>query len=118
VEHRQRRVISLGGDPSPRRDRIEGEGDGSMTIDDDPEVEYSPLCERVSRDGKAVELQIFRLKGSAEGWSLEVVDDKGGSTVWDDLFATDQDARDEFYNTLELEGIRGFSDDHTSRSLH
>jgi hypothetical protein len=27
-------------------------------------------------------------------------------TVWDDTFADDQDAYDEFYRTLESEGIR------------
>ncbi len=89
-----------------------------MTIDDDPEIEYSPLSEEVSQEGTTVKLQIYRLKGGTEGWSLEVVDDKDGSTVWNDLFATDQEARDEFYRTLELEGIRSFSDDRPSESLH
>lgn len=96
-----------------------------MTIDNDPELEYSPLCEKISRDGTTVFLQIYRLKGGAEGWSLEIVDEKGGSTVWDDLFATDQDARDEFYKALEAEGIKGFSQERpsnlaslTSRGLH
>ena len=89
-----------------------------MTIDDDPEIEYSPLSEDVSREGATVKLQIYRLKGGTEGWSLEVVDDKGGSTVWDVLFATDQEARDEFYRTLELEGIHSFSAERPSESLH
>ncbi len=89
-----------------------------MTIDDDPELEYSSLCEEVSRDGTTVFLHIYRLKGGTDGWSLEVVDDKGGSTVWDDLFATDKDARDEFFETLEAEGIRSFSENKPSTSLH
>jgi hypothetical protein len=84
---------------------------------EDPEIEYSPLCEEVSRDGITVKLQIYRLKGGPEGWSLEVVDYKDSSTVWEDLFATDQDARDEFYRTLEMEGIHSFSEDRPS-SLH
>jgi hypothetical protein len=67
-----------------------------MTIDDDPEIEYSQFCEEVRRDGTSVKLQIYRLKGGAEGWSLEVVDNTDGSTVWEELFATDEDARDEF----------------------
>ena len=58
------------------------------------------------------------LKGGTEGWSLEVVDSQDGSTVWGDLFATDQDARDEFYRTLDAEGIRSFFVDHPSKSLH
>ena len=89
-----------------------------MTIDDDPEIEYSSLCGEVSREGTTVKLQIYRLKGSAEGWSLEVVDHKNGSTVWEDLFATDLEARDEFYRILDLEGIHSFSEDCPSKSLH
>jgi hypothetical protein len=89
-----------------------------MTIDEDPELEYSPFCEEIRRDGTAVKLQIYRLRGGTEGWSLEVVDSKNNSTVWDDMFATDQDARDEFYRTLETEGIHGFSEDRPSDSLH
>jgi len=74
--------------------------------------------EEVRRDGTTVKLQIYRLKGGTEGWSLEVVDDNGGSTVWEELFATDEDARDEFYRTLDAEGIRSFFVDHPSTSLH
>jgi len=89
-----------------------------MTIDDDPEIEYSQFCEEVRRDGTTVALQIYRLKGGTEGWSLEVVDNSGGSTVWEELFATDEDARDEFYRTLETEGIHSFAQDRPSESLH
>ena len=35
-----------------------------------------------------------------------MIDREGASTVWDDTFADDQDAYDEFYRALELEGIR------------
>ena len=71
---------------------------------DDWEIETSPLCESVARDGITVRVKIYRLRG--EGWSLEVIDQEGGSAVWDDTFANDQDAYAEFYRTLELEGIR------------
>jgi hypothetical protein len=33
-----------------------------MHDDDDPEIEYSPLCEEVTRDGLTVRVQIYRLK--------------------------------------------------------
>ena len=79
--------------------------------DDDVELEYSPLCGEVSRDGLTVNVQIYRVAGGNEGWSLEVVDHKGDSTVWSDLFATDRDAYAEFYKTLEMEGIRSFSEE-------
>jgi len=75
-------------------------------IDDDPDIERSPLCETVTRDGVTAQVEIYRIAGSTEGWSLEVIDEENASTVWDDLFATDQEAYAEFYRTLELEGIR------------
>jgi hypothetical protein len=81
-----------------------------MTDDDTPEIEYSPLCERVTRDGITVRVEIYRLAGRGEGWSLEVVDQLGGSTVWDGTFVKDEDAHAEFYRTLELEGIRSIAD--------
>ncbi len=76
--------------------------------EDDPEIEISPLSGTVSRDGLTVEVQICRLAKSSEGWSLEVVDHDGGSTVWEDLFATDHDAYQEFFETMATDGIRSF----------
>lgn len=77
-------------------------------IDDDPEIEESPLCGEVTRDGVTVRIEIYRLVEGDESWTLEVIDHEGGSTVWDDRFATDRDAYAEFYRTLETEGIRSF----------
>ena len=90
-----------------------------MTGDNDNEVEieYSPLCGDVTRDGITVSVQIYRLARIGEGWSLEVVDHNGASTVWTELFATDQVAYAEFFKTLETEGIRSFSEETTGR-LH
>ena len=62
-----------------------------MIEEDDPELEYSPLCGDVSRGGITIRVEIYRLAGRGEAWSLEVVDQEGGSAVWDDLFATDQE---------------------------
>lgn len=84
-----------------------------MHDEDDPEIEYSPLCEEVTRDGLTVRVQIYRLKNGDSGWSLEVIDQEGASTVWDDLFATDQGAFAEFSQTLETEGIQSFLTDRT-----
>jgi hypothetical protein len=39
-------------------------------------------------------LDIYKLEGG--GWSLEVVDEEGGPTVWEELFATDAAAFYEF----------------------
>ena len=79
-----------------------------MIEDDDPEIEESPLCERVTRDSVTVRVKIYRLAGSDGGWSLEVVDREGGSTVWDGTFSSDKDAYAEFLETLATEGIRTF----------
>jgi hypothetical protein len=72
----------------------------------DPKIEYSPLCESVTRDGITVRVEIYRIAGRGGGWSLEVIDREGASTVWDDTFPSDQDAYDEFYRALGSEGIR------------
>jgi len=63
----------------------------------------SPLSQRVARDGTAVEIEIY---GDGKGgWLLEVVDEFGTSTVWDDSFATDSSALAEALNTIDAEGI-------------
>jgi hypothetical protein len=80
-----------------------------MTEEDTPEIESSPFCTSVTREGITVRVEIYRIAGSGEGWSLEVVDQDGGSTVWSDLFATDRDAYAEFTQTLETEGVRSFA---------
>ena len=77
-------------------------------MEDDPEIEHSPLSADVKREGMTVQVCIYRIKGSREGWSLEVVDHEDGSTVWDELFDTDQAAFDEFLTTVEREGIGCF----------
>jgi len=87
----------------------------TMTEDDDPKIETSPLCGRVSRDGIAVRVEIYKLAGRSDGWSLEVVDQEGGSTVCDETFSNDKDAYAEFQRTLEREGIRSFAEQPSSR---
>ena len=75
--------------------------------DDDPEIENSPLSGPVSRNGITVSVEIYRVRNSADGWSLEVIDAERTSTVWDETFATDQDAYREFQRVLEAEGLPG-----------
>lgn len=43
-------------------------------------------------------------------WTLEVVDDNGTSTVWDDPFATDVEVLVEAQKTIHTEGSRAFRD--------
>ena len=77
-------------------------------IDDDIEIEYSPLCQKLKRDGIEIDIRIYRIDGSNEGWSLEVVDGEDASTVWDELFDPDQAALDEVMRTIEDEGMSVF----------
>ena len=83
--------------------------------DNDLKLEYSPLCGNITRDGLTVRVQIYRIAGRGDGWSLEVVDHTDASTVWGETFATDRDAYGEFFKTLETEGIRLFSEEATGR---
>lgn len=52
---------------------------------------------------KSIDIQIYRLPET--GWTIEVVHEHGNSTVWNDEFATDQDAFDEVMRTIAEDGI-------------
>ena len=63
----------------------------------------SPLEQTYAHAGHEVEIRIYRMPDSP--WTLEVCDVHGNSTVWDDTFATDRAALDEFFRTVREEGI-------------
>ena len=52
---------------------------------------------------------IVRLEHQTD-WSLEVVNSASTSIVWDDLFASDDEAFAEFERTVAEEGMRTFLD--------
>ncbi len=79
-------------------------------MDEEFELIESPLSQRIIRDGISVEVFIYRGKGE-KGWTLEVVDEDNGSTVWDGMFATEQDALAEVMKTIDVDGIRSFFSD-------
>ena len=85
---------------------------------DEVELEDSPLSGELTRDGVTVTVAIYRIRDAGEGWSLEVVDHEGASTVWDETFLTDQDAYQEFCRAVEAEGIRTFLDATPSEQRH
>ena len=64
-------------------------------MNDDPEIEMSPLCQEVSSGGNTVSVEIYE-DGEGE-WILEVVDKYGNSRVWDDSFPTDISVVSNFY---------------------
>ena len=70
---------------------------------EDIELIYSKHCQTVSRNNKTVKVEIY--SSGKNDWVLEVVDEDHNSTVWDEQFATEDDAYQEFQRTLEEEGI-------------
>ena len=75
----------------------------------EPNLVLSGLSGPVARDNVTVEVNIVRLEHETT-WSLEVVNDAGTSSVWDDLFPSDNDAYDEFLRTAAEEGMQTFLD--------
>lgn len=79
-------------------------------MEHEPNLVLSSRNGRITRDGMTVELCIIRLENSAD-WTLEVVNQKGTSIVWDDPFESDQAAFEEFERTIAEEGMKAFLDD-------
>ena len=73
---------------------------------EDIDLIHSPLTQTYSADGHSLRVLIYRLPDTQ--WSLEVVDEQGTSTVWDDLFETDKQALEEAIMAIESEGIGSF----------
>ena len=61
----------------------------------------------ISSGGKNLSVEIYRIKGTPD-WSLEIVDENGNSTVWDDLFASDKDAITEAKKAILEETTEAF----------
>ncbi|TCM16500.1 hypothetical protein EDF56_10779 [Novosphingobium sp. PhB165] len=78
--------------------------------DNDPPITVSPLSRMVSEDGITVRVEIFKLEAD-EGWTLEVINEAGTSTVWEDPFDSDASAFEAFKRAVEIEGIGTFLDD-------
>ena len=58
--------------------------------DEDFELEMSPLCQTLSSGGKELQIDIY---GDGDGkWILEIQDEHGNSTVWDEHFESDTTA--------------------------
>ena len=73
---------------------------------DNIDIIYSPLQQTYSADGHVVSIQIYRSHEAP--WVLEVVDEYGTSTVWDELFDTDRAALEAAFLAIEEEGIASF----------
>ena len=75
-------------------------------MNDEPKLEKSPLCQAISSDGRTVHIEIYRLEG--EPWSLEIEDEYGNSTCWDEEFETDTSALTEAKKSILSESISTF----------
>lgn len=73
---------------------------------DENDLIYSPLQQTYSAGGDQVEIHIYRMPDT--GWSLEVVDEQNNSTVWEDLFETDEEALAVALQELDEDGIGAF----------
>ena len=79
-------------------------------MDRDPELVRSSFSGPVTRQAVTVRLEIYRLEDDPK-WVLEVVNARGTSTVWDDLFDSDGAAYEAFEATVEQEVMSTFLDD-------
>ena len=75
--------------------------------DSDPNIVTSGLSRTVTHAGVSVDLGIYRLEHDSK-WAMEVVNQAGTSTVWDEQFDTDEEAHREFLRTIEEEGMEAF----------
>jgi hypothetical protein len=70
--------------------------------------EFSDFSGEFVDDEISLSLRIYRVAGTHHDWTLEVVDEDGNTTVWNDTFDTDQEAYEEFLAIVQREGIRTF----------
>jgi hypothetical protein len=82
----------------------------------DPKIINSPLSRVVEEDGVSVKVCIYRLENTK--WSLEMVAQNGMSTVWDDLFPSDEAALAEALKAISEEGLESFSIEGPGRVMH
>ncbi|SLN63949.1 hypothetical protein ROA7450_03363 [Roseovarius albus] len=78
-----------------------------FTGEEDYEITDSPLNRSLLVEGHRFEIQIYR-GADDEGWTLEIVNEKGTSIIPDTLFATDDDALGAAIADFENEPIEEF----------
>ena len=78
-------------------------------MEHEPNLVISGLSGEFIQNGVTVQVSIVRLEGEPD-WTLEVVNAAGTSTVWNDVFSSDEAAYAEFERTVAEEGIRTFLD--------
>ena len=74
----------------------------------EPKLEHSDFSGEFTDDGVTVLVDIFRPEGTQGDWQMEVITEEDDVTSWDEPFATDRDAWEEFLATIERDGIQSF----------
>ena len=85
--------------------------------DQEPRLIESERSGPFEKDGHVVHVHIIQLEGDKD-WTLEVVDENGTSTVWDDKFRTDRIAWKEFLRTVDNEGMAAVIGPIKQQQLH
>lgn len=93
--------------PLALADDEDDEDDVDGAWDESGAIVHSPLERTVSRDGATLRIFIYRGRADA-GWQLELEDQLGGSTVWDDEFESDRAALEAALLAIEEDGIESF----------
>lgn len=85
----------------------------------DPKLIISPLSCQYTEDGITIDVQIYKLE-DGEGWTLELVDEENSSTVWEELFPTDEAAWQEFETGVTEIGLAALlqAEDGDDNTLH
>lgn len=76
--------------------------------DEEDQNEHSELAGEFTEDDVTVLVDIYRPAGTQKDWTLEVITEEDDLTTWEEPFATDREAFDEFLATVERDGIRSF----------
>jgi RPA family protein len=88
--------------------------------EDEPALVISPLSTRIENENTFVEIEIYRLEDQ-DFWTLEVVDELGGSIIWEDEFHSDEAAPKEALSVIEQDGLENFmleEDEEDRTSIH
>jgi hypothetical protein len=74
-------------------------------------LEHSEFAGEFTDDDVTVLVDIFRPSGTNGDWTMQVITQDEDLIEWEEAFATDREAFDEFLATVERDGIRTFLDD-------
>ncbi len=83
---------------------------------DENDLIVSLLDQMYTKDGKSVKIEIYRMPDTP--WNVQVVDDFGNSTVWDDEFETDKDALHFVLAELVRDGIDEYIGPPSGANIH